>query len=429
MNTSKLAWAGLLGVLLFVAVGRAATHTAASASFSDVGAAISSAGYGDTVVVPAGAATWSNHLSIVKGITLQGAGAEATVITSNYAASTGNSLDKVNFLIDYAPDAKSLADNVPFRITGFTFDFNNKCGGIVLNNHSTTAINKVRIDHNAIRNASSKVVGARAIEIGGTVYGVIDNNTFTGNRKSIDSYGLNEKSWNNLTFTFGSPDCMYYEDNDITMDDSPHSGGAGGRYCARYNKYTYVNTKAGIYPWFDMHGNMNGANYSTMGAEIYGNALTCTAAVGVGIFDQRGGKAMIFNNRANTAGSVSAKVREEYDDALNPTTNHEPQHVSDSYFWNNTKNGTVLVKAVIGQDNCNVLAENREFFNQNTSFDGTSGIGVGTLAARPATCTPGAAYWATDAGSQGTLYKCTAPNTWSVYYQPYTYPHPLRNEK
>jgi len=25
----------------------------------------------------------------------------------------------------------------------------------------------------------------------------------------------------------------------------------------------------------------------------------------------------------------------------------------------------------------------------------------------------------------GTLYKCTATNTWTAYYTPYAYPHPL----
>jgi hypothetical protein len=25
----------------------------------------------------------------------------------------------------------------------------------------------------------------------------------------------------------------------------------------------------------------------------------------------------------------------------------------------------------------------------------------------------------------GALYKCTATNTWTSYYTPYTYPHPL----
>src|SRR4029077_6545981 len=29
--------------------------------------------------------------------------------------------------------------------------------------------------------------------------------------------------------------------------------------------------------------------------------------------------------------------------------------------------------------------------------------------------------------ADGVLYKCTAPNTWTLYYTPYIYPHPLRN--
>ena len=66
-------------------------------------------------------------------------------------------------------------------------------------------------------------------------------------------------------------------------------------------------------------------------------------------------------------------------------------------------------------------------------FNGTTGTGFGTLANRPATCTTGVAYWATDQGSwnlapggeQGELFKCTSTNTWTLSYTPYTYPHPL----
>lgn len=96
------------------------------------------------------------------------------------------------------------------------------------------------------------------------------------------------------------------------------------------------------------------------------------------------------------------------------------------------------------------LAQNQDWYNYaqtwngsaftGTAFNGTVGTGSGTLASRPSTCAQGVAFWATDqgawnttntpspvtaAGTQGELFTCTAPNTWTVYYTPYTYPHPL----
>jgi hypothetical protein len=123
------------------------------------------------------------------------------------------------------------------------------------------------------------------------------------------------------------------------------------------------------------------------------------------------------------------------------------------YIWNNTGSvitggsGGVLVNAA-GE---NLVAENRDYYmpasgiqtSPTSPFDGTSGTGWGTLANRPTTCTPGVAYFAIDQGSwntstsnvhgvqmngaSGVLYKCTSPNTWTLYYTPYTYPHPGRS--
>jgi hypothetical protein len=130
-------------------------------------------------------------------------------------------------------------------------------------------------------------------------------------------------------------------------------------------------------------------------------------------------------------------------------------------FLNRTASGTrVDVDIQSGGFASSQLVENRDYYQAPTltlqtsatsPFNGTSGVGMGTLANRPTTCTPtseaadagngGVGYWATDQGSwntsssnshgpqvngaDGVLYRCSATNTWTVAYTPYTYPHPL----
>jgi hypothetical protein len=98
--------------------------------------------------------------------------------------------------------------------------------------------------------------------------------------------------------------------------------------------------------------------------------------------------------------------------------------------------------ATIGSQTMALIA-NRDFYAESVNqaaqtsaaspFNGSSGTGHGTLANRPTTCTKGVGYLATDQGSwnqsnsaqQGELFVCTAANTWSLYYVPFTYPHPM----
>jgi hypothetical protein len=88
---------------------------------------------------------------------------------------------------------------------------------------------------------------------------------------------------------------------------------------------------------------------------------------------------------------------------------------------------------LVNNYNPEVLIQNQDYYTYNSSFNGTAGTGSGVLSARPSTCTVGVAYWATDqgnwnqsgSGGQGELFVCTATNTWTLYYTPYTYPHPL----
>jgi hypothetical protein len=422
---------------------RAANKSAASCSLMDVQTAINLSESGDVVFVPAGTCTWNNTLTITKGISLQGADAENTLIEGGITPlQPGNTYNEGNFLIVYRADTSSYA-NEPFRLTGFTFDMKNRSSGIMLNgNNIAVPVRSVRIDHNIIKQATMSGGSARGIIISGIVYGVIDHNNFSF--ADIGSYGNNQESWGNLVFAYGSEDNIYYEDN-FFIDDSFHSCGQGGRYVSRYNDYTYIGTN-GLFPWYDAHGNQPGGIYATMGVEIYGNRLNATSISPgneVMAFAHRGGKALFFNNQITGPTTIPYSIaREEFNDSISPTTNIQPQHVSDSYYWNNRKGAAHFNVRISNYDNMEYnLTENVDFFAYNASFNGTYGVGCGTLTSRPATCTLGVGYWATDQSCltletanvgvhpsspiSGTLYKCTAPNIWNAYYTPYTYPHPL----
>jgi hypothetical protein len=283
--------------------------------------------------------------------------------------------------------------------------------------------------------------------------GVVDNNLFDNIsfpiRNSL-SYGYGDRWWNNWeAVVFGKADNnMYYEDNIFTGVQNLMDCQYANRYVVRYNTIT---TTTGSWPLMDMHGNQDAAHgnmWSGFGGEIYGNQINSNYAVD--LIDHRGGKMLVFMNNKNTSAPGEQwymQVRDEYPDSDNPTTNQSPQYPNDSYYWLNRKNSTGTFLSVVAGPTrsnppfTNVPTENREFFVGKDSFDGTSGMGYGPLSARPATCTVGVGYWATEQSITsldgmvgqnpttpiaGTLYKCTAKNVWTPYFTPYTYPHPLR---
>lgn len=486
-SVRKMAFALLNLTLLFFVLSpgtvHAATITAASCSQAHVTSALSSAATGDTVLVPAGTCTWTSRVTIPSvALTLQGAGSDATVIKdgTDYGSSSSGLL------------AWTTVNSGLHRITGFTFDGNaglaNDCcnkgmltfGG---NSHS------FRFDHN-------KVITERTAAgfFRGNIWGVIDHNDFRlhdfkfGFYTLHNSYGGNDNGCSGTVANgcgdasfatptnLGTQGSIYFEDNTFTSDGQGLNyfadGWAGARTVYRFNTITDV-------VW-DMHGTESaGRSRGTRSFEVYSNVANFPVTTSPSVFGTRSGTGVVFNNRATYSGSgfltrvfdmnnyrsdpscsicpppfgrcngtnpwdqnagpqtgyacldqVGRGVGDLMGAGANPPAQWPHQALEPVYTWNNTRNGTLADS--VGQSN--VIVENRDFYNQETSFNGSQGVGVGTLSSRPSTCTTGVAYWATDQGEwnstngttpDGQLYKCTSTNTWTIYYKPYTYPHPL----
>jgi len=470
MSKLKVFSIGLLMLLsfFFIVPGHADTHTAISCSVSDVSFAITAATTGDIVSVPAGDCTWNSAVSISKGIQLIGAGIGKTNITCStpyciYSdGGAANNVRVSGFTFNYAGSGAYL---VVMNGTGWRVDHNRLIGGLG-DGESVVGRSNVSgmfpyglVDHNQMQNLGVLVMGSYAMlgennqqhvlwaqnpAMGGTAYVYIEDNTFT---KTVDGVS-------------NAVDANY-----------------GGRYVFRYNTIT---TNAGLNTalYLENHS-VQGNNRATQRWEIYGNIINNLSSNVYYPFRIRGGTGVILYNSVignwtvdgiafDNVRSYSAvgdgglcngvstwdgnedaygypcrdQIGRGYDTVL---WSHSPvgayaQPIMPAYgAINRTESNTEVPFEVIN-NSANHIKANRDYYGYNASFDGTTGVGAGTLAARPATCTTGVGYWATNQNTSsltgmvgvdpatpisGTLYKCTATNTWTLYFTPYTYPHPL----
>jgi hypothetical protein len=449
-----------LALLGFATTGNASTVTANSCSKSDVQAAVASAGRGGTVMVPAGSCTWSSTLNLTYGITLTGAGVGSTVTTSSGGVA----------LVSVIPDATAIANSENIKITGFTFDGAGGSSTLISlqganGDTGTKPYRYIIIGDNKFQNAnpaSSTLVGA-AIQANadnnGQIRGVIYHNIFDRCNIILRLFSNDDtQEWANPAFNqlaYGTEDNLYFEDNTI-MYSSSYGGdnpgwietGQGGRLVARYNTWNLANATTPQEIW-DIHGfqNWNGAinsgQTSTMIVEYYGNTLS-----NMGTYrwvNHRGSRGLFFDNILTGKGGNSIDLYgmsfpTTCSSDINPTpTNYNPL-VNNTYFFNNTNNGSNVIASMVSSGtpaHCSV-SENSNWWNYNaacTTSSCSAGIGTGTT---PPTggCTTGVGYWAASTATPTTsssaiqnasFYKCTSTNTWTRYYTPYTYPHPLRS--
>jgi hypothetical protein len=460
MNTT-LKTTLMMTVLTPAMIGAAhgATITAPSCSLSAVQTAINSASAGDTVFVPSGNCSWSSTLVLPnnKKITLQGAGKNATIITGSLNFGSSGS-----------------------RVTGFTFtgnpDIYTYGYGFRLDNcklQRSTWNNIVTIKE---YNSSPQ-----------QAWGLVDNNEIINGRVNAEGspYLLSEGKQQHVLWAnglnLGGPTAIYVENNTFSAPNVANSQVAvdanyGGRVVFRYNT---VND--GLF--LTVHSSQEGGNRAAQSWEIYGNTVANASNTPVyAPIRMRAGTGVMFMNKitgtwsdpsilfdnvrsyaAAAQGGGLCNGSSAWDgnqdssgypcrDQIgrgpdNPQWDHSPvksytQPLIPAYVWanKNANNGEVPV-GVISVSAKHIKA-NRDFYASNPSFNGTNGgVGCGTLAARPTSCTTGVAYWATNqscsslngmvgashtAVIDGTLYRCSSPNTWTKHFQPYTYPHPLK---
>lgn len=452
------------------------THVAASHSNADVQSAVNAADDGDCVTVPAGDGdvTWTSAVTVsAKNIQVVGPGAGSLTVR-DFAVNLTDSGSRVTgftFLIGSNQIQVNWSQ-------GFRYDHNtitatewhicfNFVGGEA--NTRSSVGNEGVLDHNTINDCRFVSYGEDgttggsdrwlATDAAGTVHTVyLEDNTYTIiNCPQEPSY----------------PNCL--ADCGILCNFA--DANYGGSYVLRYN--TVVDSYIEGHP---TSGSVRGMRF----AEVYGNAFSIPTArrrtgfAHVGVFFT--GQLLIFNNtsaHAFSAADEPNRIDVSWHDGDNRGAmgacngsnfvdsnemgsgwlcRDQPGSSYDAFYWRfpDGAPAPAQVKAPlyvwnnpfpsedvwIKSSDTTRIATGRDFFpsasgEQTTSsspFNGTVGTGWGTIARRPSTCTTGVGYWASDEGewnstngsaADGRLYRCTSTDTWTVYYTPYTYPHPL----
>jgi len=370
----------ILSVSNFVSAthAHAAFIFAESCSQSDVQTAIDSATDGDTVVVPAGNCAWKSAVRFLnKQITIQGAGIDQTTITDETTSEWWQS-----------PFWITGAEGKPFRITGFSFNGASDGNGVI---HIDGTCREFRVDH-----CKFEDIEARAIDIFGYTYGVIDHCEFLGNI----SAGLRVADVNNgddarlRPVDLGTAHAVYVEDCTFAYDDIHNSQAAidaqsGGCFVFRHNSVTRS--------FVACHGTESG--YPQRGVyyyEVYENVLSELEGYYVGMLF-RGGTGVIHNNSISgfseagiflanyrttdpygewgmCDGSSSFDGNEESSgypcvdqvgrgqESYNPPPG-DSQALEAVYEWNNHTNGGQNIDCYVRSVYQAHIQENRDYFN------------------------------------------------------------------
>lgn len=279
----------------------------------------------------------------------------------------------------------------------------------------------------------------------------------------------------------GGPDNFEFYNNSVIMDVNSNGSGFEGGYRNWHHQGSgsIILFNNSITPCPTSRCPAGGDNASEVlsvanyrgyanGPSIDGNIVACDGSVTNG---NSGGFSFSDGNRTPSGSNYGYPCWRQ--PARDTNGNYKPMYAFNNY-WGDTGNLLGIVVPDFGgtvpngsyppnnctttsSGNCDYLTfqmiANREYYNSvsksaqsssSSPFSGTTGMGFGTLANRPTTCTTNATESGAGVGyaagttvgtigassTEGTasdyvIYTCSATNNWTVYYTPYTYPHPL----
>lgn len=468
--------------------GSSPNRTAASASQTDVNDCITAATTGDTINVPAGSATWTSlSLPSNKDLRLKGA---STITCSGTPGSSGYSCSAgaTNTTITCSGSCVVLNLAASHTVTGFKFSGD---GNMVDVTGNQNASKHFSIHHNVI---TASPAGWTPMRLFGGDNGVHPQGIWHHNRleqgAAIHTNGTNcqlddpcadaqHQIWAEDTPLGDSSKVVYIEANyfvTTTATTNFSDGNYGMRVVHRFNTMSGPSIAG-----FEYHS-PQGQNRGTQRWETYNNHfidLDAADSCFFGMASLRGGTGVWFNNAMtgsvsgcnqsisldnvrspigwnngpeggcgsssawdqNTVGQNGWHCRDQIGISRDLTQwDHSPegawnQETKPAYLWGNTRTGSSVTADVDSEQyNPTHIQANRDYYDHSTATGSPQTVGVrtGVIANRPAGCTAGVAYWATDEGdwngyvgaAQGRLYKCTATDIWTLYYTPYKYPHP-----
>lgn len=284
-----------LSLFLLCLSAYSATHNAATASRSDVGAAYSLCVDGDTLGIPAGTSTWTNTLYVTNAITIQGSGIGQTILSDNIGFE--GPVGAIGPVIMFTCPPNKFG-----RVTGIEFTSatsGGDCHGVLwLKGYSRG----VRVDNCKWTNPRQS-----AITVDDAVCGVIDHCSVVSlNGHCIEFWnGLNwpttldgaatwgDGSWES-PFNWGTTNMMVVEDCNFTRTTGGSAAAvdtfAGGRWCIRNCLLTNC--------YFEVHGTETTGRYrGGRAVEVYGcsiyNSIGTSLPIGVHL---RSGSGVVWSN-------------------------------------------------------------------------------------------------------------------------------------